>query len=130
MIKVERERGAAAVELALLLPVLTLILLAIMEFGYAFFVQASVAGAARVGVRDYVIHYAQPNAQDNARALARSGMPDPDFFVSGTFSGTCTDGAQNTLLITYQYRSLTGLLDGLVGNNVVVTGKASMQCGA
>lgn len=130
MIRLERERGAAAVELALVLPVLTMILLAIMEFGYAFFVQASVAGAARVGVRDYVIHYAQPNAQDAARALARSGVPDPADFLSGSFSAGCTDGAQNTLTILYQYRSLTGLLDRIVGDNVVVTGRASMQCGA
>ncbi len=123
-----RDRGAAAVEFALLLPVLTMILLATMEFGYAFYVQASVAGAARVGIRDYVIHYAQPNAQDTSRSLARSGVPIPASFVSGTFSGA-SDGAQNTLVITYRYRSLTGLLDRIVGDNVVVTGKASMQCG-
>ncbi len=129
MFTLKRQRGAAAVELALLLPVLTMILLAIMEFGYAFFIQASVASAARVGVRDYAIHYAKPNSQDTARALARSGVPNPAFFVNGTFSGICVDGAQNTLTITYQYRSLTGLLDQFVGNNVIVTGKASMQCG-
>jgi Flp pilus assembly protein TadG len=129
MSKMRRERGAAAVELALLLPVLTVILLAVMEFGYAFFIQASVANAARVGIRDYAIHYATANSQNTARALARSGVPNPAFFVDGTFSGTCIDGAQNTLTITYQYRSLTGLLDQFVGTNVIVTGKASMQCG-
>ncbi|HSK34219.1 MAG TPA: TadE/TadG family type IV pilus assembly protein [Propionicimonas sp.] len=129
MSTMRRERGAAAVEFALLLPVLTVILLAIMEFGYGFFVQASVAGAARVGVRDYTIHYATANSQDSAIALARSGVPNPASFVNGTFSGTCSDGAQSTLTITYQYRSLTGLLDQFVGNNVIVTGKASMQCG-
>lgn len=129
MSKMSDERGAAAVEFALILPILTAILLAIMEFGYAFFIQASVASAARVGVRDYTIHYAKPNSQETARTLARSGVPDPAFFVTGTFSGSCSDGAQNTLTITYRYRSLTGLLDQLVGNNVIVTGKASMQCG-
>ncbi|HEY3338585.1 MAG TPA: TadE/TadG family type IV pilus assembly protein [Propionicimonas sp.] len=129
MFSVKRERGAAAVEFALLLPVLMVILLGIMEFGYAFYIQASVASATRVGIRDYAIHYAQPHAQDDARALARSGVPNPAYFVSGTFSGTCTDGAQNTLVVTYRYRSLTGLLDKIVGTNVIVTGKASMQCG-
>ena len=35
-----RDRGAAAVEFALLMPLLLVLLLGIMEFGYAFFVQA------------------------------------------------------------------------------------------
>jgi hypothetical protein len=106
------------------------ILLGIMEFGYAFYIQASVASATRVGMRDYAIHYDKANAQANAIALVRAGVPDESAFVSGTFSGTCTKAAQGTLTVTYRYKSLTGLLDRFVGNNVVVTGKASMQCGA
>lgn len=125
-----RERGAAAVEMALLLPVLTMILLAIVEFGYAFFVQASVAAAARVGIRDYVIHYSVPNAKATAVDLAKAGLPDPSSLASAAFSADCVDGAQSTLIITYQYHSLTGLLDGVLGSNVTITGKGSMQCGA
>jgi Flp pilus assembly protein TadG len=125
----KNERGAAAVEFALLVPVLMLILLAIIEFGYAFFVQASVAGAARVGMRNYAINYAVPDAQATAVALVRDGVPDTTAFVGGTFSGTCVAGAQGTLTVTYRYRSLTGVLDGILGDHVIVTGKASMQCG-
>lgn len=129
MSKCNRERGAAAVEMALLLPVLAMILLAIMEFGYAFFIQASVAGAARVGIRDYVIHFTELDAKDTAVDMAKSGLPDPSSLVSATFSPDCVDGAQSTLIITYRYHSLTGLLDGILGSNVNVTGKGSMQCG-
>ncbi|MHB1008796.1 MAG: TadE family protein [Propionibacteriaceae bacterium] len=43
------DRGAAAVEFALVMPVLVMIMFAIMEFGYAFFVQSSVAAAAAWG---------------------------------------------------------------------------------
>ncbi len=137
MFRLKRERGAAAVEFALLLPVLVMILLATIEFGYAFFLQATVAGAARDSVRDYVIKYDRlapdPQASAIAKAaaidLARSQVPDPANFLGGTFSGDCTPGAQSTLTITYRYRSLTGLLDNIVGSNVIVTGKASMQCG-
>jgi Flp pilus assembly pilin Flp len=125
----KNERGAAAVEFALLLPVLMLILLAIIEFGYAFFIQASVAGAARVGMRNYAINYAVPDAQSAAVALVRVGVPDAAALVDGTFSGNCVAGAQNTLTVTYRYRSLTGALDGMLGDHVIVTGKASMQCG-
>jgi Flp pilus assembly protein TadG len=129
MSRPNHERGAAAVEFALLLPILMMILLAIIEFGYAFFIQASVAGAARVGMRNYAINYPVANSQATAIALIQTAVPDPDSFVGGTFSAICTAGAQDTLTITYRYRSLTGVLDGIVGNNVIVTGKASMQCG-
>jgi Flp pilus assembly pilin Flp len=130
MFRQKDERGASAVEFALLLPVLMLILVGIMEFGYAFFIQASVANATRVGMRDYAINYSKADAQSNAVALVRAGVPDASAFVGGTFSGTCGPGAQDTLTVTYRYRSMTGLLDQIVGNNVIVTGKASMQCGA
>jgi Flp pilus assembly protein TadG len=123
------------VEFALVLPVLAVILLAIMEFGYAFFVQASVAGAARVGVRSYVISYSDSKylndsaAQAAAVSVAKSTLPDPTRVVSATFSQSCTAGAQSTLTVTYSYHSLTGLLDSVLGSKVTITGKGSMQCG-
>jgi Flp pilus assembly protein TadG len=130
-----RERGAAAVEFALVVPALVMIMFAIMEFGYAFFIQSSVAGAARVGVRSYSINWATPNSSSTAVALAKSAAPDPTKVVNATFSvggvagATCTPGAQTTLVLTYQYHSLTGLLDGVLGSNITLTGKASMACG-
>ena len=45
------ERGAAAVEFALVAPVLLLMVLGIAEFGQAYHVQATISQAAREGVR-------------------------------------------------------------------------------
>ena len=45
------ERGAVAVEFALLAPVLVMLLLGIMEFGRAYNAQISLSSAAREGVR-------------------------------------------------------------------------------
>ncbi len=45
------ERGAVAVEFALLAPVLIMLLLGIMEFGRAYNVQITLSSAAREGVR-------------------------------------------------------------------------------
>ena len=47
------ERGAVAVEFALLAPVLIMILLGIMEFGRAYNAQVSLTNAAREGVRSH-----------------------------------------------------------------------------
>jgi Flp pilus assembly protein TadG len=135
-----RERGAAAVEFALVVPALVMIMFAIMEFGYAFFIQSSVAGAARVGVRNYAINWSTTGfttaqLQQQAIQLADQATPEPSKVVNATFSiggvagAACTPGAQTTLVLTYQYRSLTGLLDGVLGSNITLTGKASMACG-
>lgn len=45
------DRGAAAVEFAIVVPLLLLILLALVDFGRLFFVQVSLAGASREGAR-------------------------------------------------------------------------------
>jgi len=147
-----RDRGAAAVEFALVLPLLVMLLFGIMEFGYAFFIQAQVAGAARVGVRSYAINWntvaAQNNtaaqndaaAQNTAKAIAKSEVPVPAAVSSEAFTykdtngnllpGPCSPGLQTTLTLTYKYHSLTGLLDGiLASSNITLTGIGSMACG-
>jgi Flp pilus assembly protein TadG len=129
-----RHRGAAAVEFALVVPLLVMILFGIMEFGYAFFIQASVAGAAREGVRSYAINWTKASAQSDAIARAESapGLVPGDF-VNATISPSCTTttaGSRTTLTLTYKYRSLTGLLDGiLASSNITLTGIGSMACG-
>lgn len=45
------DRGAAAVEFAIVLPVLLIILLAVVDFGRLFFVQVSLNAASREGAR-------------------------------------------------------------------------------
>ena len=122
----KKERGAAAVELALLLPVLMAILLGTIEFGFAFYTQASVAGAAREGVRNYAIN----KVVSSAKSVATAATPDPSKVAAVVVTpAPCISGAQATLTVTYQYKSLTGWFDGLLGSNVVITGKGSMLCG-
>lgn len=123
-----RERGSVAVEFALILPVLMILLLGIIEFSYAFLVQASVSNAARLGVRNYAINYTAPGAQEAAIDLARSALT-PGAEVSGTFSAPCTPMGQTTLTLTYRYRSITGWFDGILGSQVSLKGIGSMQCG-
>jgi len=51
-----RDRGAAAVEFAIVVPLLLLILLALVDFGRLYFVQVSLAGASREGARALSLH--------------------------------------------------------------------------
>ena len=66
------ESGAAAVEFAIVAMLLVTLLMGIMEFGYAFFVQGNIAGAAREAARAYAI---APASTDVSAVAAAYGMP-------------------------------------------------------
>jgi Flp pilus assembly protein TadG len=66
------ERGAAAVEFTLVLPVLLMMVLGIAEFGRAYYVQASVSQAAREGVRVMAL---QNNSAASVAATEAAATP-------------------------------------------------------
>lgn len=83
-----RERGAAAVELAIVFPLLFLVIAGIVDFGRAFFTQIQVTNAAREGARAAVVMV--PNADVITRATnAAAGVPQ----VAATVVASCTTGA-------------------------------------
>ena len=58
--KLRSESGASAVEFALLLPVLMLILFGIIEFGFALYKQAVLTNASREGARLGIVQSVPP----------------------------------------------------------------------
>src|ERR1039458_5924651 len=70
-----RERGAAAVEFALLLPVLLLLVFGIVDFGRALNAQITLTQAAREGVR--LAALGQPNVVSSTQAAATGIRPGP-----------------------------------------------------
>ena len=64
-----KDRGAAAVEFALVMPVLLSLVVGIAEFGRAYNVQATLSGAAREGVRVMAVK------NDAAAARAVCALP-------------------------------------------------------
>lgn len=130
------ERGAAAVEFAILLPVLLLILFGIVEYGSIFNAQLSLQHAAREGVREMVVHGDQ-DAAEQAAVAAAVGL-DPDAMdVIVTPETPCTGTEPVTVEVRYQHTSLTGLpvfasrFTGSVelGTVADLTTKAVRQCG-
>lgn len=118
------ERGAAAVEFALLAPVLIMILLGIMEFGRAYNAQLSLTAAAREGVRVMAISNDQTSARTAAKNAAVSLTPplvDSDIVFSAT---NCTVNAQMTVTVTYNLSTLTG-----IAGPFAMKGKGVMLCG-
>jgi Flp pilus assembly protein TadG len=126
-----RERGAVAVEMALLLPVLVLLLLGIMEFGRAYNAQVTLTNAAREGVRVMAITNVEADAVAAAKAAASTLKitdTNPTFtftFTQGATSYTaCAASRQVTMTMSYTLDSLTG-----IAGPFSMTGKGAMQCG-
>ena len=121
--KRDSERGAAAVEFAILLPLLLMLVLGTIEFGRAYNAQITLTNAARDGVRVMAINNdptAAKKAAQNAAASV-STIPVSDITLSST---TCSTGNQVTLTIKYTLSTITG-----IAGPFPMTGKGVMLCG-
>ena len=120
----DSERGAAAVEFAILLPLLLMLVLGTIEFGRAYNAQITLTNAARDGVRVMAIGNDPAGAKtaaQNAAASVSSTIPTSDITLS---TNTCSTGAQVTLTIKYNLSTITG-----IAGPFPMTGKGVMLCG-
>lgn len=136
-----RPRGAAAVEFALVLPLLLTILFGTIEWGYYFFNRQIVINSAREGARVGTLQLKGP---DDAKAAAEhyltgSGLvlksgtiggevfPAPVTLTVGTVTqGTCP-AESSCIGIVYRLPSLTGFLDTLLGSTRTIIAYAEMR---
>jgi hypothetical protein len=128
------DRGSVAVEFALVLPVLLLIVFGIVDFGRALNAQIALTGAAREGVRLAALGY--PDAAVQARAAAAA----PDLsWVTVTVSASCPPGAGPSadadVSVSYSFAFITpiGAVAGFLGGSglgapIVLTAQGVMPC--
>ncbi len=92
-----RERGVVAIEFALLLPLLLLILFSIFEFARGYNARVTVTHAAREGVRAYAL-----GEDAVAAATSAAGALNPGSMTITTTGGQpCTIGSPVTVTVTY-----------------------------
>ncbi|MCO4263363.1 pilus assembly protein [Pseudarthrobacter sp. MDT3-26] len=123
------ERGAVAVEFAIVAPLLVMLLLGIMEFSRAYNAQASLSAAAREGVRVMAISGIQSDARTAAKNTAIALQPslvdtNIAFKNLDTGTATCAPGNRMTITITYSLSTMTG-----IAGPFAMTGKGAMLCG-
>ena len=129
-----RDRGAAAVEFALVLPLLLLVLFGIIDFGRALNAQLTLTQAAREGVRLAALGY--PNATVEARAQAAAPALSG---VTVTVAAACAPGAGPTadaqVNVRYSFSFVTpvGAIAGLFygsgfGGPIILTAQGVMPC--
>ena len=114
------DRGAAAVELALVLPILILLLGGIIDFGFAFNGQISLTHAAREGVRFEALQTGDP-IDEAEKAFAAPGMGTPTAF---RVQGCADDGSQAEIRVESAYDAFF-----LPFLNRTLEGEAVMRCG-
>jgi len=131
-----RDRGAAAVEFAIIVPALVILIFGSIEFGLAVNARTMVVNAAREGVRVASLEGSTaPGPADiqTATQNAVSGLPGtPTITVTcvSKTGGTCTIGtdgaAQGVATVTVQlaYTGITGMFPFLNGN---ITASSTMR---
>ena len=118
----ERQRGAAMVELAIVLPILIILVFGIIEFGRGFNANISLTHAAREGVRVYAI--TQDSAAGTAAALnAATSLDSTAMTVTVT---ACNAGDPTEMNITYPFELSIPFFSS---STVVLSSKGVMRCG-
>jgi len=112
--KLRSESGASAVEFALLLPILMMILFGIIEFGMALYRQAILTNASREGARLGIVQSipAIGTGQINVAIdnyLTAAGIPAANVTRNIVAGGITGSPVQVTLTLPYTYSVLPGL---------------------
>jgi Flp pilus assembly protein TadG len=114
-ISFREERGQTMTEFALVLPILTLLLFAVIQFGIAFNHYLTVTDAARAGARQAAVSlYGPGDPASAAETAARNSADNLDqgkFDVAVTASPAWEKGADVTVTTSYPYEvSLLGVV--------------------
>jgi Flp pilus assembly protein TadG len=129
-------RGAAAVEFALVLPLVLLLVLGIVDFGRMLDWQIKLSGAAREGARWVALGQGDPTTRvrtataDPASAsvaVSWSACPSPP--PTGASSVNTTVTATKTYTLITPLNAISGLLGGAIPTSFTLTGRGVMRCG-
>lgn len=119
------DRGAAAVEFALIVPILLLLVVGIIQFGRVFSLQIQLSGAANAGARYLAVHPTEPaEARNRTRAAATNlGLTDGEIAV--TAAAPCTSTSSVSVVAS---RVFVFDIPLLPSPNITIQGQGVMPC--
>lgn len=138
MLRRWRDRGAAAVEFAIVVPVIIILIFGSIEFGLAVNARTQVQNAAREGVR---VASLTANGDSTSTAQVQVAALNAVSNITGTKTvtvtcttpggATCTIGAAAnggniaTVVVTINYTGITGMFPALT--NTTISGSSYMR---
>ncbi len=129
-----RDRGAAAVEFALLLPVLLLVIFGIVDFGRALNAQITLTQAAREGARLAALGQSSSAVVSRAQAAA-TGLSPVTVTVSSTCPVNAGAGVDAVVQTSYSFSFITpvGAIAAMFGgagygSSLTLTAQGEMPC--
>jgi Flp pilus assembly protein TadG len=129
-----RDRGASAVEFALLLPVLLLLLFGIVDFGRAINAQITLTQAAREGARVAALGQINPAVQTRVTAAA-TGLSSVVATVTTACAPNAGPGVDAVVSLSYAFSFATpvGAIAAMFGSvtygsGLTLTAKGEMPC--
>jgi len=102
-----RDRGAVAVEFALLLPVLLLLIFGIIDFGRAINDQITLTQAAREGARLAALGYSTSAVTTRAQSAAIGLSPVPTVTVTSACPTGAGTGVDAVVKVSYTFSFVT-----------------------
>lgn len=126
-----RDDGAAAVELALVLPILLTVVFGIVQFGFYYDATIELSAAAREGARSMAINKVTATATAVATAAAANScavVADP---CTVSFVPTAADScpAGQNVIVSVTRSNFSFNIPFVPAVTVAVSGKAVMRCG-
>jgi Flp pilus assembly protein TadG len=128
--KRRRDKGAAAVEFALILPVLLLLVGGVVDFGLLYYNQIVLSNAARDGSRLIAANPTANPGWTQAYIQTRISNSAAPFGVNSSATAwTCTSGSSVTVTVTRNPAfkwTMLGMVPGIT--TPVPTGKVQIAC--
>lgn len=124
-----RDEGAAAVEFALILPILLLLLMGIIDFGRAYNARITLTHAAREGVRIWALEGAASPVTAAARSHERTVDAATSLTGVTTSRTTCTFGLETRLTVSASFTYITPFIAELAPSTTTLSTEGVMRCG-
>jgi hypothetical protein len=135
------QRGASAVEFALILPLLICVLMGIVEFGLLMYNKAVITNASREGARAGIVFSPRPSEPDIIQVVRNYADPRVVSFgakrvtIPDVVGPTCTAFGDDLIVdVSYPYeflvfsRIISLLGSGTMSGTVTLTARTVMKC--
>jgi len=128
--RADKERGAAAVEFALVFPLVIMLLIMVIEFSRLWNIQATLSDAARISARYVAVHSNDPAAVDVTAEATAEVMQVPGFVDWSTATIVLSDCSSDvaTSTISVSPGSVTEWFSTALGTPITLSATGRMPC--